>query len=219
MAVAQRTPTPEGRTGPARRGPPRRGRLRSPGQIWGRRTILIGLAFIALALFGALLVLAEDDNGDQSPAVEAVEAQGGELSESLDDAKSGISVRWPSDWRPLEKGGVFAFQSPDKSVLIAISAPEDVAGADQLRKDAIAATSESYSDPTVRPGKGRTIGGLNTAGAVISGKGPSGQSTTLVAVAEGETRAYLVELYTAAKASEANLVDAQLILNSLELGK
>jgi hypothetical protein len=218
MAVAQRTPTPEG-TRPARRATPRRARLRSPGQLWGRRTILIGLAFIALALFGALLVLAEDDNGDQSAAMDAVEAQGGELSESLDDAKSGISVRWPSEWRRLEKGGVFAFQSPDKTVLIAISAPEDVAGADQLRKDAIAATSEGYGDPAVRPGKGRTIGGLETAGAVISGKGPSGQSTTLVAVAEGETRAYLVELYTAAKAPDATLVDAQLTLNSVELSK
>ena len=148
-----------------------------------------------------------------------VEEGQGELGESLDEPKSGISVQWPSGWRKLEKGGVFAFQSPDKRVLVAISAPEDAAAADRLRKDSIAATSEQYTDPEVRPGKGTEIGGLDNAGAVISGKGPGGRSTSLVAVARGSNRAYLLEVFTAAGAPEEDLVGAQLILNSLELSK
>ena len=44
----------------------------------------------------------------------------------------------------------------------------------------------------MRPGKGRSIGGLRAEGAAISGKGASGQSATLV---------------------------AQLIVNSLQLSK
>jgi hypothetical protein len=103
--------------------------------------------------------------------------------------------------------------------VVAISAPEDAAAADQLRKDSIAATSEQYGDPEVRPGKGTKVGGLEAAGAVISGKGPGGRSTTLVAVATGSIRAYLLEVVTAADAPEEDLAGAQLILNSLELSK
>ena len=179
--------------------------------------MLVGLVLVVLAAIGAVLVLGEDDD-DQQPADEEVVEQG-ELSESLDDPKSGISVQWPSEWRKLEKGGVFAFQSPDRQVLVAISAPEDAAAADQLRKDSIAATSGQYADPKVRPGKGTKIGGLEAAGAVISGKGPGGRSTSLVAVAPGSSRAYLLEVVKADSAPEQDLAGAQLILNSLELSK
>lgn len=207
------------RSAAPRRRPARRARLLSPRELWGRRTILVGLILIVLAGFGALLVLAEDDD-DQQPAVEeVVEREQAELGESLDDPKSGISVQWPSEWRKLEKGGVFAFQSPDRGVLVAISAPEEAAAADQLRKDSIAATSEQYADPEVRPGKGTKVGGLEAAGAVISGKGPGGRSTSLVAVAPGSSRAYLLEVITAAGAPQEDLAGAQLILNSLELSK
>ena len=206
------------RSAAPRRRPARRARLLSPRELWGRRTILVGLILIVLAGFGALLLLAEDD--DQQPAVEeVVEQEQAELGESLDDPKSGISVQWPSEWRKLEKGGVFAFQSPDRGVLVAISAPEEAAAADQLRKDSIAATSEQYADPEVRPGKGTKVGGLEAAGAVISGKGPGGRSTSLVAVAPGSSRAYLLEVITAAGAPQEDLAGAQLILNSLELSK
>jgi hypothetical protein len=102
---------------------------------------------------------------------------------------------------------------------VAISAPEDAGAADQLRKDSIAATSEQYADPEVRPGKGTKVGGLEAAGALISGKGPGGRSTSLVAVAPGSSRAYLLEVFTAADAPAQDLAGAQLILNSLELSK
>ncbi|MGH2984907.1 MAG: hypothetical protein ACRDK5_11775 [Solirubrobacterales bacterium] len=201
-----------------RRATARRARLRSPGQLWGRRTILVGLAVIALAVVGSLSLLA-DDGGNQSPVEEGVDEEQSELGESLDDANSGISVNWPSDWNKLEKGGVFGFQSPDKMVLVAISAPADAAAADQLRKDAIASTAAEYQNPLARPGKGRSIGGLRSEGAAISGKGASGQSATLVAVAAGKRKAYLLEVYTAADAPSERLVDAQLIVNSLQLSK
>jgi hypothetical protein len=196
----------------------RRARLRSRGQLWGRRTILTGLVFVVLAAIGGVLLLAEDSD-NQPAVVEMVKEEQSELGESLDDPKSGISVQWPSGWRKLEKGGVFAFQSPDRQVLVAISAPQDAAAADQLRKDSIAATSEQYADPKVRPGKGTKVGGLEAAGAVITGKGPGGRSTSLVAVAPGSSRADLLEVVTAADAPEQDLAGAQLILNSLELSK
>jgi hypothetical protein len=174
------------------------------------------MLFVVLAGIGGLLLLGD---GDDPPVVEMVEEGQGELGKSLVDSKSGIAVQWPSDWSKLEKGGVFAFRSPDKRVLVAISAPDDADAADQLRKDSIAATSEEYADPDVRPGKGTKIGGLEAAGAVISGKGPAGRSTSLVAVAPGSSRAYLLEVFTAAGAPQADLAGAQLILNSLELSK
>jgi hypothetical protein len=182
--------------------------------------VLAGLALIAVAIFGALLLLAEDDDGGSTTPVEAgtsEQQQQSELGSSLDDPKSGIAVQWPADWVKLERKGVFAFRSPDRTLVVAISTPAEAADADELRKGAIASNAEAYEKPVVRHGKGRTIGGLEAEGATISGKGPSGESRSLVAVAAGKERAYLFEVLTAASAPTERLVEAQLILNSLRL--
>jgi hypothetical protein len=114
---------------------------------------------------------------------------------------------------------VTAFQSPDRTIAVAISAPTDAVDADQLRRDAIASAAAGYKKPVVRQGKGRTIGGLRAEGATISGKGPGGPSTSLVAVAPGKRKAYLLEVFTTANAPSQRLVEAQLILNSLRLSR
>jgi hypothetical protein len=198
----------------------RRARLRTPGQLWGRRTILAGLALIAIAAVGGLVLLADGDDGDSAtPAQEFSEEQQGGLDQTVDDPGSGISASWPSEWRKLERGEVTAFQSPDRTVMVAISAPTNAANADQLRRDAIASATAGYKNPEVRQGKGRTIGGLRAEGATISGNGPGGQSSSLVAVAAGKQNAYLLEVFTTANAPSGRLVEAQLILNSLRLTK
>jgi hypothetical protein len=198
----------------------RRARLRTPAQLWARRTILLGLALIAIAALGGLVLLADGDDGDSaSPAQEIPAEQQGGLGQTEDDPGSGIAARWPSEWRKLERGEVTAFQSPDRNVVVAISAPTNAAKADQLRRDAIASAAAGYKNPEVRQGKGRTIGGLWAEGATISGNGPGGQSSSLVAVAAGKQNAYLLEVLTTANAPSGRLVEAQLILNSLRLTK
>ena len=167
-----------------------------------------------------MILLTDDGGGDNRTAAQprTVELPT-ELGQSLDDTTSGISVSWPSEWRKREKGGALAFQSPDKSVVLAISAPAGAADADRLRKGAIASAASGYKNPVVRPGKGRTIGGLRAEGATISGRGPGGGSRSLIAVAPGRQKAYLLEVLTAEGAPSERLVEAQLILNSLRLSK
>lgn len=165
------------------------------------------MLLIAAAIGGLVLLGTGDDGGSEEET---------ELTGSLSDSDTGISLRWPSDWEKLEKGGKFVLRSPDSKVVLAISAPAPASDAPQVRKSAIAATAELYRNPTVGRGGDRTIGGLQSAGAVVSGRGPGGPSKTLVAVAAGETHTYVLELYAGAGAS---LLDAQLILNSLELSK
>jgi hypothetical protein len=175
---------------------------------------------ITIAAVGGLVLLADGDNGGgAAPAQEDASQQQGALGETVDDASSGISASWPSDWRKLERGEVIAFQSPDRTVVVAISAPADAADADQLRRDAIASAAAGYKKPVVRPGKGRTVGGLRAEGATISGNGPGGPSTSLVAVAAGREKAYLLEVLSAADAPSERLVEAQLMLNSLRLSR
>jgi hypothetical protein len=182
--------------------------------------VLVGLVLIALAVLGGVILLTDDGGGSNRTGAQpaAIELPT-ELGESLDNASSGISVSWPSEWTKREKGGVFAFQSPDKTVVLAISAPAGAADADQLRRDAIASAASGYKKPAVRPGKGRTIGGLRAEGAIISGQGPSGESRSLIAVAPGRQKAYLLEVLTADGAPSERLVEAQLILNSLRLSR
>jgi hypothetical protein len=198
----------------------RRPRLRSPVQLWGRRTVLAGLALVALAVFGALILAVDDgDGGDRQPVPEATTQPPAVEAESLEDASSGISVSWPSDWNKLEKGGVLAFRSPDGTVLVGISAPADAGEAEELRKGAIASAADEYKNPVIRHGKGRKIGGLPATGATISERGSGGRSVTLVAVAPGKRNAYLFETVKAANAPSERLIEAQLILNSLKLTK
>ena len=167
-----------------------------------------------------MVLLTDDGGGDnRTPERSRTVELPTELGRSLDDAASGISVSWPNEWRKLEKGGVLAFQSPDKTMVVAISAPAGAADADRLRKGAIASAASGYKNPVVRPGKGRTIGGLRAEGATISGRGPRGESRSLIAVAPGRQKAYLLEVFTAEGAPSERLVEAQLILNSLRLSK
>jgi hypothetical protein len=183
--------------------------------------VLVGLGVIAVAVIGAIALITDDGGGEEEAAPERTEAvvQPSALGQSLEDPKSGIAVQWPSDWTKLEKGGVFAFRSPDRTVLVGISAPASTGEADEVRKAAIASSASGYKNPMIRPGKGRTIGGLSATGATISGQGPGGRQATLVAVAAGKRTAYLFETVTAANAPTERLVEAQLILNSLKLTK
>ena len=173
----------------------------------------MGAILVIAAIIGGVVLLGgggEDGSEDE----DAVETQ-----TSLIDPATGIGVHWPEDWTKLEKQGKFAFQSPDRTVLVAISAPGAASQAAQVRRDVIAATAERYRNPTIARGSDRKFGGLESAGAVISGRGPQGPSRTLVAVAPGETKAYVLEVYSSARASAEALAGAQLILNSLDLIK
>jgi hypothetical protein len=202
---------------PARR-PARRARLRSPGQLWGRRSVLAGLALIALAIIGGIVLLVDGDgdgDSEESAAQRLLSERQGELTESLDDAKTGIAVNWPSSWEKLEKRGAFGFRSPDRDLLISISAPAPSGDADALREGAIDQVRREYGEATVQRGKGRTIGGLTATGAIVQGP----NSTTLVAVAPGKERAYLFQVLTRPDVAAETLVDGQLILGSLELSK
>jgi hypothetical protein len=183
--------------------------------------VLVGLALVAVAILGAIILITDDDGDDEAASPERTEAtvQPSELGQSLTDANRGIAVQWPSDWTKLEKGGVLAFRSPDKSILVGISAPADAGDAEDLRKGAIASAAAGYRKPVIRHGKGRRIGGLPASGATISGRGPGGESITLIAVAAGKQNAYLFETVKAENAPSERLVEAQLILNSLQLTK
>jgi hypothetical protein len=186
--------------------------LLSPGQLWGLRAMALGAILVIAAIIGGLVLLGGGDDEDGVGEAE-------ELQTSLVDPETGIAARWPPDWTKLEKEGKFAFQSPDKTVLVAVSAPAPASEAASVRKAVIAATAETYRNPTIGRGGDRRFGGLESAGAVISGRGPKGPSSTLVAVAPGRTKAYLLEVYSSARASAESLAGAQMVLNSLELIK
>jgi hypothetical protein len=181
--------------------------------------VLAGLALIGVAIFGALLLLAEDDDGEEAAPERAVTtAPPPEPGESLEDTKTGISVNWPSDWDRREKNGTYAFRSPDEKLVLSISAPAPARDADELRKGAIESIREEYDKATVLSGKGRTIGGLPAAGALIKATQRSGAPLRiLVAVAQGRQRAYLLEVISATDTPPGTLAEGQAILASIQL--
>jgi hypothetical protein len=179
--------------------------------------MLVGLALIVVAIIGGIALLADsgDGDGDESAAQRAVSERQSELTESLNDESTGILVKWPSEWEKLEKRGAFGFRSPDSKLVISISAPSAADGADALRERVIDEVRQEYGRSTVSRGSGSSFGGLEAAGATIQGP----NSSTLVAVAPGEERAYLLQVVTQPDAPGETLVDGQLILGSLELSR
>jgi hypothetical protein len=151
---------------------------------------------------------------------EAGSTPGTALPISIDDEKTGIFVAWPLDWRRLERDGAITLQSPDRTLVISLSAPAPAREAPALRQQAVEAVRRTYADVEVRPGRGRSIDGRSAAGAVIEGTAPSGDRQRLViAVARGRERAYLLQVFAGLRSTESTAGAGQLILNSIELSR
>lgn len=173
----------------------------------------------AIVVPGYLLANRHLGGGDD-PVQSELERKVAGLTESLEDPKTGISARWPEAWEQQKRDGAFVFRSPDRRLAISISTPAPARDADDLRKGVISTIEEEYRKATVRHGKGRTIGGLPAKGAVIEARRRSGDRLRiLVAVAKGRKRAYLLEVLTAPETRSDTLVDGQLILSSVQLGR
>ena len=118
---------------------------------------------------------------------------------------------------PRERGAI-RLRSDDRTTELAVTAR---AGADAQRAvltSELDGIQRGYRVASLKAGSGRTVGGLHAKGAVVSARTRSGTVLRiLVAVASGKAHTYVVEVFSAAEAPPARLIQAQLALRTLKL--
>ena len=178
------------------------------------------MAVVGLLVAIPVTVLIRDGDDDPSLPTQAasttVQAPP-EVGPGVDDPGLALSYRVPEGWEESKEASAIRLSSPDSSAEVVVAAPAPAADADQLLDDTLASFEAQYEDVEIAPGSGREVGGIEAKGAVVRATQGDAELRVLVAVAPGEERAYLVEVFTTSAISADALREAQVALNSLEL--
>lgn len=172
---------------------------------------------LLVAIPVTLLIRDGDDTGSSLPesATTAVQAPP-KVGPQEDDPGLAVSYRVPKDWEESKESSAIRLSSPDSSAEVVVAAPAPAADSDLLLEQTLDAFRAQYDDVEVAPGSGREVGGIEAKGAVVTAAQGDAELRILVAVAPGEERAYLVEVFTTPGVSAERLREAQVALNSLE---
>jgi hypothetical protein len=196
-----------------------------PRELWGRRSVGIGVLLVALALIGGpiLLIAGGDDNGSDSTAevaADVTELQSRFLDRTVVDPEEGISIRRPASWKVNKAHGVTNIQSKDRCLAMQLSAPVPTARAKALRRDGINLLRGQFKNAKVRPAASSNIGGVPTRSDTITFADPKGNDVrVLLSVGTGQKNAYLSEVVVRDPTCQGDLQLAQLMLSSAEFTK
>ena len=196
-----------------------------PRELWGRRSVGIGVLLVALALIGGpiLLIAGGDDNGSDSTAqvaADVTELQSRFLDRTVVDPDEGISIRRPASWKVTKAHGVTNIQSKDRCLAMQLSAPVPAGRAKALRKDGINLLRGQFKNAKVWPAASSNIGGVPTRSDTITFADPKGNDVrVLLSVGTGQKNAYLSEVVVRDPTCQGDLQLAQLMLSSAEFTK
>ena len=196
-----------------------------PRELWGRRSVGIGVLLVALALLGGpiLLIAGGDDNGSDSTAevaADVTELQSRFLDRTVVDPDEGISIRRPASWKVNKAHGVTNIQSKDRCLAVQLSAPVPAGRAKALRRDGINLLRGQFKNAKVRPAASSKIGGVPTRSDTITFADPKGNDVrVLLSVGTGQKSAYLSEVVVRDPTCQGDLQLAQLMLSSAEFTK
>ncbi len=202
----------------------RRARLQRPGELWGRRSVAVGVVLIAAALIGGLvLIFAGGDGGDHSAvntAKQASNLQDKFLKHTVVVAAKGISVRRPANWKDSKHGGVIALQSHDRCLAMTLSAPQGKGQAKSLRTNSLAVLKRSFGNAKVLSAPDSPVGGIPTTTDALSLKDQKGNPIrVLLSVGTGKKYAYLTEIVVRDPRCQGDLQLGQVVLSSIQYTK
>ena len=186
--------------------------------IWKRRAAL--MAVIALIVAVPVAIALGGGSNEPDPAADPPQTAAPELGEVDSDRKLGVVLRLPDGWTRRDEKDAVAYRSADRSVLVAVSAPGPAGDADSIQSAAVDAVKGQYRgvDVIKTSSRGR-LGRRPAETAAIAARNPKTRDPVriLVSTAKGERRAYLVEVFAAGSDPTAALIQAQAVLNGLQL--
>jgi hypothetical protein len=175
------------------------------------------MAIVGVAIAIPITIAARGGDGEPqaaAPVADAAVVPG--LHPQSHDRELGIAYRVPEGWREVERTGAVSLRSRDRSAEIVVAAPAPAGESGRVLDEALAAVRSGYERVRLEQGLAQRVGGLRVDGAVASVRAPNGTPLRiLIAVANGEKRTYLVEVFTTASASAERVREAQVALNSL----
>ena len=132
----------------------------------------------------------------------------------------GVEVRVPSSWSATRRHSAITLRSGDRTTALAISAESPAGRQSKILESELAGIRHGYEAVSVATGFGKEIGGLPARGAVVSARTRSGTPLRiLLATGSGDRHTYLVEVFSATNAPPERLIQAQLALGTLKLGR
>jgi hypothetical protein len=141
------------------------------------------------------------------------------LPKTFANAGIGLTGKLPGDWTAIRGPGFVQLASKHGNATIAVVArPLHPKGKTPLLKPAVDAIRKQYKSVTVKHALGTTLGGLPARSVVLYTRNKHGVPIRiLVAAAQGRRTGWVLEAFTAQKASEQVLVQAQQIVLALHL--
>jgi hypothetical protein len=183
--------------------------------VWRRRVLLMFALGLLIAIPVTLLLRSSGSDDSADVATPSLERQL-PLNPSVRDSGLGLSYQVPEGWRQHKASSVIQLRSPDRSVQIGVSTPGPASDSRQVLQAALADLRSSYKGVSVAAGSGKKLGGLEARGAVVAATMAKGTDLRiLVAVAKGQRRTHLVEVFTGAGAPAERVAQAQRALDSL----
>ena len=196
-----------------------------PRELWGRRTVAIGVVLVAAALFGGILLLILGSDSDSDHGGDGGEApkqtrdlQDKFLRHTVVDVEKGISVRRPGNWKDTKDNHVITLISHDTCVSMTLAAPESADDANHLHDQSLGLFKRSF-DAKVHPAPDAEIGGIPTKSDRVTFRAKGHQIRVLLSVGKGSKNAYLTEVVVRNPACQGALALAQLVLTSVEYTK
>lgn len=194
--------------------------------MWGRRTVAIGAALVALALVGGIVLLiagGDDDSGTQPATTQTADIsqlQNRFLDRTVVDSDKGISIRRPASWKVDREHGVTNIQSKDRCLAMQLSAPVGANRAKALGTDGVTALRAQFANVKVRPGASARVGGVPTRSSSITVTDQKGNPVSvLLSVGTGKKNAYLTEVVVRDPSCQGDLQLAQLMLSTAAYSK
>lgn len=195
-----------------------------PRELWGRRTVLVGVALVAAAVFGGvlLLILGSDDD-KKSPGAspeDIAKLQDDLLDKTVVDPSAGISVRRPSSWSDTKSRNSINLRSKNRCVAMTLAAPTRANQSNKLIQATIDAIRQTQTNVSFKPAGHGQIGGIPTSSYKTALKNPKGDEVrALLSVGRGKRFAYLTETVVGNTSCTDELATAQVIQTSIEYTK
>lgn len=203
--------------------PARRARLVRPGELWGRRSVAVGVVLVVAALIGGLVLLfagGDDNDSSSDSSKQTSQLQDKFLQRTVVVPDKGISVRRPANWKDSKNQGVVALQSKDRCLAMTLSAPQGADKAKGLRDDSIGLFKDSFKNTKLRPAPDSPVGGIPTTSDALSVTDEKGNPIQiLLSVGTGRKFAYLTEIVVRDPRCQGDLQLAQVVLGSIEYSK
>jgi len=141
------------------------------------------------------------------------------LPKTFANAGIGLTGKLPGDWTAIRGPGFVQLASKHSNATIAIVArPLHSNGKTPLLKPAVDAIRTQYKSVLVKRALGTRLGGLPARSVVLYTRNKHGVPIRiLVAAAQGRHTGWVLEAFTAQKASELALVQSQQIVLALKL--